>query len=189
MEIQRAKLFRRTALMLAAAMLLMVTAPDTGATAIDVATCDLTPIQLPLFEGTPLPDVVASQVLATPAADTYSEAAVRDVLEQYVACINTGDPTLIWAMFSPHWFARTFADPQQHYLPAFEQMLSIPATSDATEPLALEAVEDITLLPEGRIDVTASFRSGDREWQDTLTLIYVDGQWLIDDVRLDASAN
>lgn len=144
------------------------------------AACELTPLQLPLFGGTPVAQVADA---ATPTAHPdVDEAAIRSTLEQYVACINTGDPTLVWAMFSPRWFSTTFADPTVHYLPSFEQMLNGPVIP-AGEPLKLDRIDRIAPLPDGRVDVTATFVSGDATWTDTLTLVLMDGTWLIDDVR------
>lgn len=149
------------------------------------ATCDLTPLKLPLFGGTPVASLVLS---ATPAATPdVDEATITATLQQYVACINTGDPTLVWAMFSPRWFSTQFADPTVHYLPEFEQMLDGPITP-ADPPLTLTSVDHIDLLADGRVDVTAAFTSGDRVWTDTLTLAKIDGHWMIDDVRLNTPA-
>lgn len=146
--------------------------------------CTMVPLELPLFGGTPVAEVESPEVSGTPPTERVSERAIEDALELYVACTNTGDPTLIWAMFSPRWFSATFADPEQHYLPAFELMLdNDQGTSD--QLLHLVEIEEITQRPDGKVDVRATFRSADEEWTDTLALVLVDGQWLIDDVRLD----
>lgn len=148
------------------------------------AGCDLAPLELPLFGGTPV------AVFATPPADSsptsvggVDQAEVQAALEQYVACMNTGDPTLVWAIFTPRWFAQTFADPEEHYLPAFEQMLD-DQVSPPENPIELMSVEDITQRDDGRVDVVATFESAGQQWTDMLTLAQVDGRWLIDDVRL-----
>lgn len=156
--------------------LALVPAPRAGVT----SPCALEPLTLPLFGGTPV------AALATPAGpagtpDVDAES-IRHALEQYVACTNTGEPTLAWAIFSPGWFARAFADPTVHYLPAFEQMLALPATFPGT-PLELESVGEIMPRPDGRVAVTATFRSGDDLWTDRLVLVLVEGTWLIDDVE------
>jgi hypothetical protein len=152
------------------------------------AACGLVPLELPLFDGTPVADIATPGAGVTPTAAQLAPDAMQEVLDQYVACINTGNPTLVWAMFSPRWFSITFADPREHYLPAFEQMLTFPELA-VDHPLELVQIGEITGLPDGRVDVTASFRSDDQEWTDTLTLVLVDGRWLIDDVRLDTAAD
>lgn len=144
------------------------------------ATCELAPLELPLFGGTPV------SAFATPSATPTStqplnEATATDLIQQFVACVNTGDPTLVWAMFTPRWFAATFADPQTHYLPAFEQMLDQPGTRPAV-PLELVEIVSVEQQDDGRYAVRATFRSGDQAWDDTLLLDNVNGQWLIDDV-------
>lgn len=144
--------------------------------------CELTPLTLPLFDATPLA-TVAAEVSPTPVG-SFSEDQATEVLEQYVACINTGDLTLVWAMFTPRWFAREFADPEVHYLPAFEQMLDNGANPQPLQdPIALDAIRSITVRPDGMVDVTATFSSDGESWTDRLTLALIDGEWLIDDVH------
>jgi hypothetical protein len=137
-------------------------------------------LELPLFGGTPV------ALVATPESDAGAawlpEAQVNEVLQQYVACTNTGDPTLVWAMFTPRWFSQTFADPEQHYLPAFEQMLDREGEPTGV-PLELAEIVEVEQDKDGGVLVTATFRSGDQEWTDRLTLVAVDGQWLIDEVE------
>jgi len=149
--------------------------------------CQLSPLELPLFGGTPAATIASTPAssLATPV--DASEEDIRAALDQFVACTNTGDPALAWAMFTPRLLASVFTDPQVHYLPAFEQMLDGPMVV-AEPPLELVEMGEIESLPDGRVEVTATYRSGDSTWTDTLTLVNVDGQWLIDGVRLDTSA-
>lgn len=153
-----------------------------GAVAQEPATCELVPLELPLFGGTPIAVFATPSPVASPVSASLDESGAREVLEQYVACTNTGDPTLVWAMFTPRWFSQTFADPEEHYLPAFEQMLD---RDGQPTGVPLELVEIVALEQDaGSVDVTATFRSGDQAWTDRLTLVQVDGQWLIDDVEL-----
>lgn len=159
----------------------------TGAALLTVSTvhgtapaCDLPPLELPLFGGA---SVVSLATPETPVASpNISEIGIRNALDQIVACTNTGDSQLVWAMFSPHWFATTFADPTVHYLPAFEQSLD-QQTHSGGAPLELTEIVSIEPLPDGRVAVTATFTSGDTAWTDTLTLVMIDGDWLIDEVR------
>lgn len=153
-----------------------------GALAQGAPGCELTPLELPLFGGTPVAVFATPSPSASPAVSAgLSEAEAEDVLQQYVACTNTGDPTLVWAMFTPRWFAQVFADPEQHYLPAFEQMLD---SEGQPTGVPLELVDILGIEVHGpKVDVTATFRSGDQAWTDTLTLVQVDGEWRIDDVK------
>lgn len=148
----------------------------------DEVPCEMVPLALPLFGGTPV-SVFATPTASPSAAPEVNRDEIEAVLQQYVACTNTGDPTLVWAMFTPRWFSAEFADPEEHYLPAFEHMLDNPATV-AEHPLVLEDIHEIS-QDGGTVEVTATFSSGDEEWTDTLVLVQIDGQWLIDDVRLD----
>src|SRR5690606_34498393 len=106
-----------------------------------------------------------------------------EILEMYAACTNTGDPTLVWAMFTPRWFSSEFADSEEHYLPAFEYEIANDE-ADVVNPLILESVDEIELLDDGRVAVTATFSSADIEWTDQLIVVNVGDQWLIDEVVL-----
>lgn len=144
-------------------------------------TCELTPLTLPLFDATPLAEL--STPRATPATDVLSDEDATEILDMYVACTNTGDPTLVWAMFTPRWFSSEFADSEEHYLPAFEYEIAN-GESAVRDPLVLESVDTIELLDDGRVAVTATFSSAESQWTDILILANVDGQWLIDEVVL-----
>lgn len=143
------------------------------------AVCTLTPLSLPLFDATPVAQLATPT--GTPSATTLSAEEAAGVLEEYAACINTGDPTLAWAIFSPRWFGTTFADPTEHYLPAFEQELAA-GVVPVTDPLSLLSVDAIAETGDGRVAVTATFVGADQQWTDTLVLVNYDGQWLIDEV-------
>lgn len=145
------------------------------------ANCELTPLTLPLFDATPL--AMLATPAATPTGIILSEGEVVDVLEQYVACTNTGDPTLVWAMFTPRWFSSEFADPEVHYLPAFEYQIAN-GQEIVVDPLELVSIDEIVLQEDGRVAVTATFASADLVWTDQLILVQIDGTWLIDDVVL-----
>ena len=149
-------------------------------------TCELTPLTLPLFGATPIAELATPQ--ASPLASDLSEAEATEVLAMYVACTNTGDPTLVWAMFTPRWFSTQFADSEDHYLPAFEYEIAT-GNAPVTDPLKLGSVDAIESLPDGRVGVTATFSSANQNWTDQLILVNMDGNWLIDDVVLISPPN
>lgn len=150
------------------------------------ASCELTPLTLPLFDGTPIAELATPA--ATPAIMEITEVEATAVLEQYTACTNTGDPTLVWAMFTPRWFSSEFANSEEHYLPAFEYEIAN-GEYGVTNPLELVSVDEIRSQNDGRVAVTATFSSGEMEWTDTLILANIDGQWLIDEVVLVSPAD
>ena len=147
----------------------------------DPVDCDLVPLELPLFGGTPVAMFATPEPTATPAPGSLADDEAVRVLQQYAACTNTGDPTLVWAMFTPRWFSQAFADSREHYLPAFEQMLD---REGQPTGVPLEFVEIVSIVEQdGAVDVTATFRSGELTWTDKLTLVQIDGHWLIDEVQ------
>jgi hypothetical protein len=143
--------------------------------------CTLPPLTLPLFGGTPVAVFASPEASPDAATPDASEEEITAALEQIVACVNSGDPALAYAVFSPGWFAREFSDPESHYLPAFERMLDTGGLPTA-EPLVLVQVDGITGHPDGRVEVVATFTSGGSTWNDRLILIESDGVWLIDEV-------
>ena len=167
----------RPFLILALMCLPLIATPATSAQ----VTCELTPLTLPLFDGTPVAELATPH--ASPVAINLTEAEAEGVLEMYVACTNTGDPTLVWAMFTPRWFSSTFADSEEHYLPAFEYEIAN-GNEQVVNPLELDSIDALEELEDGRWGVTATFSSGEMVWTDQLILVNIDGQWLIDDVVL-----
>lgn len=162
-------------------LLISVVTVMSGSSAYAQATCELIPLTLPLFDGTPVAQLATPAV--NPAIEVLTEEEATEILEMYTACTNTGDPTLVWAMFTPRWFSTQFADSEEHYLPAFE--FDIANGEEAVEnPLLLVNVGDIELQDDGRVAVTATFGSGELEWTDQLLLANIEGQWLIDEVVL-----
>jgi len=171
---------RRAAMLAAvgAVLLALAAAPVSGQ---GETRCTLPPLTLPLFGGTPVAEVITAATPQGPSG-TVSNEEITAALEHIVACVNTGDPVLVYAVFSPRWLAEQFADPQAHYLPAFERMLDT-TTPVQGEPLALTSAEAVEPLPDGRVRVRATFTSGVRTWHDTLVLVDSDGVWLIDEVE------
>lgn len=145
------------------------------------SSCELTPLALPLFDATPVAEL--STLAAAPTDEGLTEEEATEILEMYVACTNTGDPTLVWAMFTPRWFSSEFANTEEHYLPAFEYEIAN-GENEVINPLMLESIDEIEVQDDGRVAVTATFSSAEVQWTDQLILANVSGQWLIDDVVL-----
>lgn len=152
-------------------------------------TCSLRPLTLPLFNATPPNEVrdgsassEASPVsLASRPASAQEAAAVEDGLGTIEACINTGNPLLVYAVFSTRYLAAQYADPHLAYLPAFEQQLDGP-TIPVDPPFSFDPAEDMRMLADGRVQVTLTVRREAESWTDTLVLVKQDGVWLIDAV-------
>lgn len=147
--------------------------------------CALPPLSLPLFGGTP-----AAQ-LATPMAaidlasltplDAATEASIRDGVDSIIACINSGDPRQVYAIFTTAYLARTYGDPTRAYLPAFEQKLDgmpMPPTS----PFALDDLTIAGAASDGHAVITLTISAGATVWTTNMALLNVDGHWLIDAV-------
>ena len=153
----------------------------------DAVSCSLTPLTLPLFAATPPADL-ATPLAATPASDvarkpTAEEASdIQSGVATLVACINTGNPRLVYAIFSERYLATQYADPAKAYLPAFEQKLDGP-TVPVEPPFVLVGVTRIQILADDRAKVTVTISQMQESWTSTLTLVRIDGAWLIDGVE------
>ncbi len=152
-------------------------------------TCALTPLSLPLFNATPPNEVVGAlaspmaspAVLATRPASTEEITSVEVGLSTIEACINTGNPLLVYAVFSTRYLASQYADPLLAYLPAFEQQLG-GVTIPVDPPFSFDPVVDMGVLTDGRVQLTLTVRRGAEAWTDMLVLVNQDGTWLIDEV-------
>ncbi len=146
--------------------------------------CGLAPVRVPLFGGTPAAVVALTPAASPepdPAAVVVDQATIQEAATEIVACINTGDPSFEYAVFTPRYLATRFVDEAGHYQPEFEFLLDSPAPP-VTPAFALEAVEEIEEQPDGRVKVTLVLRSDEATFRDTFLLTYVERQWLIDDV-------
>jgi hypothetical protein len=145
----------------------------------DASACPLAPLTLPLWDATP-----AAAIAATPVAPTsadVTEAEIKAAVAVIVACINTGEPIYIHAIYTDRYLAEQFADPSVTYLPEFEQRLALNQVQ-ATDQFTLEDISDITPLDDGRVSVTIALSNGVTTFKDTLTLANQDGTWLVDGV-------
>lgn len=148
--------------------------------------CDLEPLTLPLFAATP-----AAQIAATPAATSPGvvpdEETIREAIDTIVECVNTGEPSYQYAIFTERYLAGQFADPAETYQPQFEYDLSL-GPADVVPVFELVSASDITILADGRVSVTVEVASAGTTYRDIFTLANVDGVWLVDEVeQLDPS--
>ncbi|HYI24335.1 MAG TPA: hypothetical protein VD767_02905 [Thermomicrobiales bacterium] len=145
------------------------------------ALCSLEPVSVPLWGGTP-----AAEVAATPASPAepaeVDEAEIEGAIVDIVACINTGEPQLMFAIYTDRFLAEQYADPAATYLPEFERRLAENAPEPAGQ-FSLEAVNGIEPLEDGRVRVTVSMSNGGTAFNDTLVLANQDGTWLIDGIE------
>ncbi len=142
--------------------------------------CWLEPLTLPLWDATP-PAVVAATPAAAAPDGEYADDDIGAAVEGLVACINTGEPRLVHAVFTARYLAELYADPKQAFLPAFEQSLDQNLV-EAIDEFTLEAVDGIQWLDDGRVSVNVTMSNGLTTFRDTLILAWQDGFWLIDGV-------
>jgi hypothetical protein len=164
--------------------------------------CRVEPRAIPLYEalallptGTPSPDDDRRDPTATipagPPADATTVAAATATMREYIACQNAGD------------YRRQFALVTDEYLRGFFSLVAEVAiglrmppalavlTFTAGEPLpraeqvriTIEAIEDVRVLPDGRVAAAVVFRDPTREPEistDVAIFEQVKGRWLLD---------
>ncbi len=166
---------------LAGGAAMTIALPGFGAQ-MDVDVCPLEPLTLPLFDATPAAIVAASPVATPDAANPVAvvdEAEIDAAVEDIVACINTGDAALQYAIFTERYLAEQFADPTVAYQPRFELDLSMgPGAGEAS--FELIDLTGMAPLEGGRVSVTVELAAGNAMYRDTLILANIDGVWLID---------
>lgn len=153
-----------------------------AARAQSATSCPLAPLTLPLFEAATPADVAATPVVSSDAP-ALDEDGAREAMEIIVSCSNSANPAVAYAIFTDRYLASLFSDPAETYLPAFEQQIA----QGAVQPdrsLELEDIVSINVLPDGRVEVTATTAANGARFTDTFTLVWVDGAWLIDDVSV-----
>jgi hypothetical protein len=155
------------------------------ATAQETATdvdCTLARLAVPLWDGTPAAEIAASPVATPTAANAQiDEADIVTAVAVIVACMNTGEPQLMFAIYTDRFLAAQYADPTTTYLPEFEQRLAENAPEPANQ-FVLREVSEITPLDDGRVSVKVTLSSGATTFDDTLVLANQEGVWLIDDI-------
>ncbi len=150
-------------------------AQDDGSSAV----CPLAPLTVPLWDGTPAAVIAATPVSA--ASGDIDEAEIEAAVVDLVACMNTGEPQLMFAIYTSRFIASQYADPSETYLPEFEQRLAENAPEPADQ-FELAGVSEISPLDDGRVSVKVGLANGGTVFEDTLILANQDGVWLIDDI-------
>lgn len=112
------------------------------------------------------PTSVAEQTAA--AVDAATMAAVIAAERELVACLNTSDALRAYALYTDagldrllRWsFPAGLLDPAYEWSPDFSQYSTPTPPRPNTEWLALSAVEDVRLLPDGRIAALVTIGPG-----------------------------
>jgi hypothetical protein len=131
---------------------------------------------------TPFPSPAPYTPPAGTPADANSVAGVTETARQLVACVNGGDFLRFLALFSNDALRRYAVDLELPLKSDDDRLTPEPSTG---EQLVLAAVEDVLVLPDGRVNALvriadATDPAGGFELQ--LALVRVDDRWLIDEL-------
>lgn len=138
----------------------------------------------PAAEGAPA-DMAAFQMPEGEPADRATRAAVLDTIRQAAACINAGNILALSALYTDDFFLReaaTEGPPSEEDLAFFA---AEPEALPAGGQVAILAVLDIRVLPDGRaaalIDYFDPFGEPPGPARNLFMLVEQDGRWLIDE--------
>lgn len=140
-------------------------ADDTGAPA-------ATP--LPLVEPTPFAP------LAGEPADAATSRAITAVVREAVACRNAGDYARAYALMSDGMLVRLFGGPATLDPIVAAALEAPPERLSRPDRLALVAVADLRLLPDGRTAARVVTRNAEQTFTDELVFVRAQERWLID---------
>jgi hypothetical protein len=164
-------------------LVLAVAGGESAATATEEdagGACTLDPVALPLFDATP-----AASIVATPASTGMTgpvdSGEIEAAVEMVVACLNTGEPRYVYAVFTERYLAEMLADPEVTYQPELERAIDQNVAIDSGI-YTLEAIEAIEQQADGRVAVRIVLDTGVRTFTDTLLLAQVEDTWFIDGV-------
>lgn len=161
--------------------------------------CTVAPIELPLFGGTPVADVV----LANPAldrtrdgnagqrADNAVRAEITDTLFHWLACQNAGDPYRTFAFYSDGYLARFFSQPDVSRPDLFFEDLVSTNEITGIVPFVFVEIGFGTIHEDGRVSALVTIRSIDDEGSPVVEIaremvfVHSGVRWLIDEWRMD----
>jgi hypothetical protein len=157
--------------------------------------CRVAPRSQPLF-----PPGVGQRAAATPApivtsppgpfspprgepADAETTAAVKATVRESVACRNAGDFLRAYALFSQHMLVSLLGGPASIDVTIRSTLEDKPRMVPRTDRLVLIAVDDVTLLPDGRAAAIVTTRNAQHLFRDHLVFVRdpSTGRWLIDE--------
>ena len=145
-------------------------------------------VATPASDATPAPDVAGSPAPFTePEGEPAGEAeieAVTATVRELVACLNAADYRRVYALYTEQYLARNFAGLPQ------ERVLATPAAAAQVTENALVAIENVIVLPDGRLAAQIQMASGSEALPVSLYSVFaqVEDRWLIDEETVLGSA-
>ena len=149
---------------------------------------------LPLFPAgvgqraaaTPAPIVTATEEpFAPPAgatADAETVAAITATVREAIACRNAGDFLRVYALFTQDMLVALLGGPATVDPEVREVVAAGARPVPGARRLALVAVSDVVLLPDGRAGALVDTENARRTFRDELFFAFdaASGRWLID---------
>nr|MBA3451098.1 hypothetical protein [Chloroflexia bacterium] len=157
--------------------------------------CQIAPRPFPLF-----PAGVGQRAAATPApvatppappftppagdpADTETVAAVTATVREALACRNAGEPLRAYSLFTQDMIVALYGGPATIDPELRRAVVEGPTPIPRARRLAIVAIDDVVILPDGRTGAVVATETARRTFRDYLIFEQdpASGRWLIDE--------
>lgn len=156
---------------------------QTDSAPIDPSRCQVAPRSLPLWNGTP--PAVAEISRPDPAtgepADDAKIRGITGTIEESTACANAGQRLRVFALVTDDFLARQFVGDGAADVTESGASLERPESPPRPdEYLAVVAIEDPTVFPDGSVGALVVTESSAGAFSDYVVFVEGETRWLID---------
>ena len=116
------------------------------------------------------------------AADAETAAAIAATVREAIACRNAGDYARMLVFFTPKMLAELYGSPATVDPEVLRGIQEGPRPVPEERRLSIDAIDEIVILPDGRVGAVVETSTPRREFRDYLffALDPERGRWLID---------
>jgi hypothetical protein len=115
-------------------------------------------------------------------ADEETVSAITATVRESVACRNAGDYARMLVFFTPNMLAELYGSPATVDPEVLQGVQEGPRAVPEPRRLRLDAIEEVAMLPDGRVGAVVETSTPRREFRDYLFFVLDEesGRWLID---------
>ena len=115
-------------------------------------------------------------------ADEETVAAITATVRESIACRNAGDYARMLVFFTPAMLVELYGSPATVDPEVLRGIQEGPRPVPETRRLRIEAIEEIVMLPDGRVGALVETSTARREFRDYLYFVFdaESSRWLID---------
>ena len=126
------------------------------------------------------------EAFAPPTGDAAGEETVAGItatVREAIACRNAGDYARMLVFFTPNMLAELYGSPATVDPEVLQGIQEGPRPVPEPRRLRIEAIEEVVMLPDGRVGALVETSSPRREFRDYLFFVFdpESGRWRIDE--------